>query len=55
MEEAASPSEHQAEQGADENKDLVEHGWVGPLDGSVHIILQTKYLINSICILNTDI
>ena len=39
VEEAASPSEDQAEQGADENEDLVEHGRVGPLDCSVDVIL----------------
>lgn len=38
----SSPSEDQAEQGADQNEDLVEHGRVGPLDGSVDVILPPK-------------
>lgn len=38
---AASPCEDQAEQGADQNEDLVEHGWVCPLDRSVDVILPT--------------
>lgn len=42
LEEAFSPSEDQAEQGADQNEDLVEHGWVGPLDRSVDIILPSN-------------
>ena len=42
LEEPVSPSEDQAEQGADENEDLVEHGWVGPLDCSVDVILPNN-------------
>lgn len=35
-----SPSENQTQQGADEDEHLVEHGRVGPLDGTVEIILK---------------
>lgn len=34
-----SPGEDQAEQRADENENLVEHGRVGPLDHPVDVIL----------------
>lgn len=37
-----SPSEHQTQQGADEDEHLVEHGRVGPLDGSMEIILDRR-------------
>lgn len=37
--EAGSPSEDEAEQGADQNEDLVKHGRVGPLDRSMDIVL----------------
>lgn len=33
------PGENQTEQGADEDKHLVEHSRVGPLDGTVEVIL----------------
>lgn len=36
------PCEDQAQQCADQNEDLVEHGWVGPLDCSVDIILPNS-------------
>lgn len=36
---SGSPSKDQAEQGADQNEHLVEHGRVGPLDGPVDVIL----------------
>lgn len=34
------PGEHQTQQGADEDEHLVEHGRVGPLDGTMEVILQ---------------
>lgn len=34
------PGEDQTHQGADEDEHLVEHGRVGPLDGTVEVILQ---------------
>lgn len=34
------PGEHQTHQGADEDEHLVEHGGVGPLDGTMEVILQ---------------
>lgn len=40
LEKSASPGEDEAEQGADENEDLVEHGRVRPLDCSVDVILH---------------
>lgn len=36
-----SPCENQTQQGADEDEHLIEHGRVGPLDGTVEIILET--------------
>lgn len=42
---SASPGEDEAEQGADENEDLVEHGRVRPLNCSVDIVLhQNDYI-----------
>lgn len=39
-----SPCEDQAEQGAKEDEDLVEHGRLRPQDGTVEVILQATML-----------
>lgn len=36
------PSEDQTKKGADKYEDLVEHGRVGPLDGTMEIVLRRK-------------
>lgn len=46
--EVHSPSENQTEQGADEDEDLVEHGGVGPLDGTMEVILDKRNIIRQI-------
>lgn len=49
-EDVALPSKDEAQQGANENDDLVEHGRVCPLDCSVNIILHhnEKHYMNNL-------